>query len=184
MRFSTLGLFCVVGSAFAAPIAPQDTREIEKVLASITTSLLKLNDGFATRFRPQRGDVNGSVRFVDGLLRLDSQVYDELSRGEQSIKKMQPAGPLEGINLAAPLMNLQNGVTAIVQGWVEIKPIVDLAQRKREVIDALVRNERAASWLGDSIISKVPVGTLFGPWGKSTFTNILERGISVYRNGR
>jgi hypothetical protein len=187
MRFSTLSLFCVVGSALAAPIAPaspQDTREIERVLSSVTQSLLRLNDAFATRYRPGRGDVNGARGYIDNLLRLDSEVNDELNRGEQTIKRAPSAWFLEGMTLASPLSNLQNGVTAIVEGWVEVKYLVDLAQKKREVIDALVRDQRAAGWLADAIVAKVPVGTIFGPWGKTTFQTIIERGITLYRNSR
>jgi hypothetical protein len=187
MRFSTLSLLCVVGSAFAAPTAPQDTqdtKEIERVLGTVTQGLLKLNDGFATRYRPQRGDVNGAKQYVENLLRLDAQVVEAISRGEQDIKRMQGAWFYEGVNLAAPLLNLQNGVTAVVEGWMEIKPIVDQAQKKREVIDALIRDERAAAWLADAIVSKVPAGSFFGTWGKTTFTSIIERGVSLYRNSR
>jgi len=184
MRFSTLSLFCVVGSALAAPIAPQDTqdtKEIEKVLSSVTNLLLRLNDAFAIRYRPNRGDANGARQYVDSLLRMDAAVYEEMGRGEQTIKRMPSASLLDGFNLAAPLLNLQNGVSAIIDGWIEVKPIVDLAQRKRDVIEALFRNERAANWLGDAIVAKVPAGTIFGSWGKSTFTNLIERGINAYR---
>lgn len=191
MKFATLSFIAFAGVALAAPVerlsstlVARDIRKIEEAITLVHTSIGHLCGDLNNRQnRPRQGDLQAADRFVRNLLDTNTRVLRDIQNSDNAIfRDPHTVALYEVLQLQNHLNGLKTETDKCVQGWLDIKPIVDAVRLTRNVHDALQNVEKSTGSFADSVVKKLPTGTgLLGNIGRQAFVSSIDRAVQAYR---
>jgi hypothetical protein len=184
MRFSSISLLTLVGSAIAAPaiLEPRDDSIVRYNIKRVYTLLQSLDTNFNKKPRTN-ANVNTIDGFVNNVLSIQSSLISELRAGADDIRRSRAkVTTLEAVGLTPTLSDHDRLTTDVVNGWIDIKPLVIKVRRQPEVLSSLISAQIELNNFSDAMIVSLPSGSqTFGTSLKSRLSTNLDRAIREFR---
>ena len=181
MRFFLLPALCLVGSAIASTVVPQDTSVIERYVASLTRSLGLLDDAF--RQIPPAGDPALALQITEYLIKTQAEYVETLRVGSRDIR-FGPSAVQGEMTRLKNLINAEGKVAqAVMTAWIRQKDMVVAAGKREAVLDQLVQAADGAVVFSEVVNLKLPKSSSRdGATFKVQFGGNIEMTINAYRS--
>jgi hypothetical protein len=185
MRFSTISILTLVGSAIAAPVVltARDDSALKYNINRINSVLTSIDSALSRKPR-STSDRAGSESYAYTLISRQQSLNKELRDSTDDLRRSRKTLTLvEAVALQSVVNNQEKTVNKVVKGWIDAKPYVQTANRVREVRAALQDGQREFDYFSDAVISVLPttgVTSTLGQGLKSRFNAANERAIRVY----
>jgi hypothetical protein len=184
MRFSAVSLLTLVGSAIAAPaiLEPRDDKIIRYNTKRIYTVLQSLDGSFVNKPRTN-ADVRTIDNYLDKILNIQNTLVGELRAGADDIRRSRAkVTTFEAVGLTPTLSDHDRLTSDVVNGWIDIKPLVAKVRRQPEILSSLISAQIELDNFSDAMIVSLPSGSQsFGKSLKSRLSANLDRAIKEYR---
>jgi hypothetical protein len=181
MRFNVLTVALFLGSTLAFPLnhEKRDLRIIESSVKQVDAALSKLDN--ALRGAKPTSDPKDQQSYIRWLLDLDNQVQSAMTFGSGEVRRAPNINELEAARLAFVMDPVLRETRSTMNGWTNIKRIVQSAGMVAVVRDQLSKGAIQSSGFADAIISRLPViNRGIGQTFKSSIMSPIDSTIRGY----